>query len=130
VRVLLVSAHGADISFGGAERYVFDLALGLRDRGLEPRILSAFPPRETPDGVETAVLHSTDWRTSRTRRLRNHVGDLLSVPGPRLARAIADVRPDVVHTNTAEDVDRWLDEHERVYRAALGSRSPAVEASA
>jgi glycosyltransferase involved in cell wall biosynthesis len=99
VRVLLVSAHGADISFGGAERYVSDLALGLRDRGFEPRVLSAFPQRETPDGVETAVLHSTDWRTSRTRRLRNHLGDVLSVPGPRLTQAIADARPDLVHTN-------------------------------
>ena len=99
MRVLLVSAHGADTSYGGAERYVSDLALGLRDRGYEPRILSAFPPRETPEGIETAVLHATDWRTSGTRRLRNHLGDVLSVPGPALRRAIADARPDLVHTN-------------------------------
>jgi len=99
VRVLLVSAHGADTSYGGAERYVSDLALGLRDRGYEPRILSAFAPRETPEGIETAVLHATDWRTSGTRRLRNHLGDVLSVPGPSLRRAIADARPDLVHTN-------------------------------
>ena len=99
MRVLLVSAHGADTSYGGAERYVSDLALGLRDRGHEPRILSAFPPRETPAGVETATLHATDWRTSRTRRLRNHLGDILSLPGPALRRAVADARPDLVHTN-------------------------------
>jgi glycosyltransferase involved in cell wall biosynthesis len=99
VRVLLVSAHGADTSYGGAERYVSDLALGLRDRGHEPRILSAFPPHKTPAGIETVVLHATDWRTSRTRRLRNHLGDVLSVPGPALRRAVADARPDLVHTN-------------------------------
>jgi glycosyltransferase involved in cell wall biosynthesis len=99
VRVLLVSAHGADTSYGGAERYVSDLALGLRDRGHEPRVLSAFPLRETPAGIETAILHATDWRTSRTRRLRNHLGDVVSVPGPALRRALADARPDLVHTN-------------------------------
>jgi glycosyltransferase involved in cell wall biosynthesis len=99
VRILLVSAHGADTSYGGAERYVSDLAVGLRDRGHEPRVLSAFPPRETPEGIETAVLHATDWRTSRTRRLRNHLGDVLSLPGPALRRAVADARPDLVHTN-------------------------------
>jgi glycosyltransferase involved in cell wall biosynthesis len=99
VRVLLVSAHGADTSYGGAERYVSDLAAGLRDRGHEPHVLSAFPPRETPAGVETDVLHATDWRTSRTRRLRNHLGDVLSLPGPALRRAVAGARPDLVHTN-------------------------------
>jgi glycosyltransferase involved in cell wall biosynthesis len=99
VRVLLVSAHGADTSYGGAERYVSDLAAGLRDRGHEPRILSAFPSRETPTGVETDVLHATDWRTSRTRRLRNHLGDVVSTPGPALRRAVAEARPDLVHTN-------------------------------
>jgi glycosyltransferase involved in cell wall biosynthesis len=99
VRVLLVSAHGADTSYGGAERYVSDLAVGLRDRGHEPRVLSAFPPRETPEGIQTTVLHAADWRTSRTRRLRNHLGDVVSVPGPALRRAVADARPDLVHTN-------------------------------
>jgi glycosyltransferase involved in cell wall biosynthesis len=99
VRVLLVSAHGADTSYGGAERYVSDLAVGLRERGHEPRILSAFPPRETPAGIETGALHATDWRTSRARRLRNHLGDVVSIPGPALRRAVADARPDLVHTN-------------------------------
>jgi glycosyltransferase involved in cell wall biosynthesis len=99
VRVLLVSAHGADTSYGGAERYVSDLALRLRDRGHEPRILSAFPQRETPAGVETATLHTTDWRTSSARRIGNHLGDVLSLPGPALRRAVADARPDLVHTN-------------------------------
>jgi glycosyltransferase involved in cell wall biosynthesis len=99
LRVLLVSAHGADTSYGGAERYVSDLAVGLRDRGHEPRILSAFPPRETPPGIEADVLHATDWRTSRARRLRNHLGDVVSLPGPALRRSVADARPDLVHTN-------------------------------
>lgn len=99
MRILLVSAHGADTSYGGAERYVSDLAVGLRERGHEPRILSAFPPRETPAGIETDILHATDWRTSRTRRLRNHLGDVVSIPGPALRRAVAEARPDLVHTN-------------------------------
>ena len=117
MRVLLVSAHGADITYGGAERYVSDLALGLRDRGFEPRVLSAFPPRETPEGIETAVLHATDWRTSRSRRLRNHLGDVLSVPGPGLQRAIADARPDLVHTSNLPGISSAVWESAR--RAAV-----------
>ena len=31
MRILLVNAHGADRSYGGAERYVHDLRVGLRD---------------------------------------------------------------------------------------------------
>lgn len=99
MRVLLVSAHGADTAYGGAERYVSDLAVGLRERGHEPTILSAFPPRETPAGIDTVVLHGSDWRTSESRRLRNHAGDVLAIPSARVARAIATARPDVVHTN-------------------------------
>ena len=117
MRVLLVSAHGADIAYGGAERYVSDLALGLRERGFEPRVLSAFPPRETPDGVETAVLHRTDWRTSGSRRLRNHLGDFLSVPGPALRRALEDARPDLVHTNNLPGISSAVWESAR--RAAV-----------
>jgi glycosyltransferase involved in cell wall biosynthesis len=99
VRVLLVSGHGADTTYGGAERYVADLAVGLLERGFEPHVLSAFPTRTSPAGVPTTALHATDWRTSGGRRFRNHAGDVLSIPGPRLERAVRAARPDLVHTN-------------------------------
>ncbi len=97
--MLLISAHGADLAFGGAERYVADLAIGMAGRGLEPYVLSAFPAPESPREVSTTSLHSTDWRTSRLRRLRNHAGDFVSTPGPKLDRAVAAAHPDLVHTS-------------------------------
>ena len=98
MRALLVNAHGADPSFGGAERYVRDLALGLRSRGHDVQILSAFPQAvETEIPVE--VLHDHDWRDARSRRLRNHLGDLVSAPWRRLRRVLERAQPDIVHTN-------------------------------
>jgi glycosyltransferase involved in cell wall biosynthesis len=98
VRVLIVSAHGADPTYGGAERYVSELASGIGARGYEVAVLSAFPQRGEP-GVETHVLHRTDWRDSQARRLRNHVGDLVSAPWPRLGALLQATSPDLVHTN-------------------------------
>jgi glycosyltransferase involved in cell wall biosynthesis len=120
VRVLLVSAHGADIAYGGAERYVSDLATGLRDRGFEPSVLSAFPAQEVPARIATAALHSQDWRTSRIRRLRNHFGDLVSIPGARLERAIAGARPELVHTNNLPGISS------AVWEAARRAGVPVV----
>jgi len=45
MRVLLVNSHGADPAFGGAERYVRDLARGFAARGWDAAVLSAFPQR-------------------------------------------------------------------------------------
>ena len=45
VRILLISAHGADLSAGGTERYVSDLVRGLTARGHEAHVLAAFPTR-------------------------------------------------------------------------------------
>ena len=98
MRVLLANAHGGDPAYGGAERYVRDLALGLGRRSHEPVVLSAFPPRAEA-GVETHVLHAADWRDDRLRRLRNHAGDVASLPWPRLERLLRELRPDLVHTS-------------------------------
>ena len=98
MRVLLANSHGADASAGGAERYVADLASGLRGRGHEVEILSAFPPRIRSSPAPAHVLRSSDWRDDPLRRLGNHVGDVLSVPGRKLFRAVERARPDVVHT--------------------------------
>jgi len=108
VRVLLVSAHGADTSYGGAERYVADLARGLRGRGHEAIILSAFPPHQLPNGIDAVALYASDWRTSETRRLRNHLHDAVGLPSPRVARAIDDARPDLVHTNNLPGISTTI----------------------
>jgi glycosyltransferase involved in cell wall biosynthesis len=98
VRVLLVNAHGADPTGGGTERYVGDLAAGLRSRGHHVETLSAFPRRDDP-AAATHVLHRADWRVSESRRIRNHLGALVSTPSARVAEILAAVEPDVVHTN-------------------------------
>jgi glycosyltransferase involved in cell wall biosynthesis len=98
MRVVLVNSHGADPAYGGAERYVRDLAHGLRERGHEAVVLSAFPPRADA-GVETIVLHEADWRDSPARRIRNHLGDLASAPSRRIGALLAQIRPDLVHTS-------------------------------
>ena len=98
MRLLLVNTHGADPTGGGAERYVRDLASGMSARGHDVEVLSAFPQR-VDSGVETHVLHRTDWRDYRVRRLRNHFGDLVSAPWPRVQELLEDLRPELVHTN-------------------------------
>ena len=108
MRVLLANAHGADASVGGAERYVADLAGGLCARGHQVEILSAFPPRVRSGPEPAHVLHSNDWRDDPVRRARNHAGDLLSLPGRKLARALAAVRPDIVHTNNLPGISTAL----------------------
>ena len=77
MRILLVNSHGADPAYGGAERYVRDLADGLARRGWEVAVLSAFPQRTGVAGLETLALHVSDWREDGLRRLRNRVGDVV-----------------------------------------------------
>jgi glycosyltransferase involved in cell wall biosynthesis len=96
-RLLLVNAHGADEFSGGAERYVAQLADGMGERGFDVEILSAFPSHDR--GRPVTVLHDSDWRTSPTRRVRNHLGDVLSVPTRRLDELVARAKPDLMHTN-------------------------------
>lgn len=98
MRVLLVSSHGADRSYGGAERYVSDLAAGLRQRGHEVALLSAFPVHDSSAAMTTA-LHDVDWRHSRVRRYRNHATDWAAEPWPRLTGVVRSSGADLVHTN-------------------------------
>lgn len=98
MRILLASSHGADLAYGGAERYVADLLRGLSRRGHEVTVLSAFPVASDP-AAATVTLHGTDWRSSRSRRLRNHAGDVVSMPTGRLGEALTAAGPDVLHTS-------------------------------
>jgi glycosyltransferase involved in cell wall biosynthesis len=103
MRVLLVNAHGADLGHGGAEKYVGELAAGLRRAGDTVDLLSAFPSRNG-SAESSTTLHSTDWRDDPLRRIRNHLGDVISHPTARLHDAISASRPDVVHTNNLPGV--------------------------
>jgi glycosyltransferase involved in cell wall biosynthesis len=96
-RVLLVNAHGADEFSGGAERYVAQLADGLGARGFDLEVLSAFPSHDR--GRHVTVIHDTDWRASQSRRLQNHLGDVISIPSRKLDELVARARPDLMHTN-------------------------------
>ncbi len=98
MRILLVNAQGADLAAGGAGRYVADLAGGLTERGHHVHVLAGFPAGE--DGApSTTVLHDRHWRESRTRRWRNHLGDLWARPGGTLRRAVSESSPELVHTS-------------------------------
>jgi len=99
VRVLMVSAYGEDPSAGGVEKLLLELSGRLATRGTDVSYLQAFPPRGTVGDLERTILHRTDWRDDRMRRLMNHVGDVLAWPGGDLERAVIRHRPDVVHTH-------------------------------
>jgi glycosyltransferase involved in cell wall biosynthesis len=119
VRVLLANAHGADPTGGGTERYVGDLAAGLSSRGHRVEVLSAFPQQGDPD-VKTHVLHEADWRTSELRRIRNHLGDIVSAPSARVAEVLAAVNPDVIHTSNLPGIGTGI------WEAARRARIPVV----
>lgn len=108
MRVLLASSHGADPAYGGAERYVRDLALGLEARGHDVAVLSAFPQGEDAAGIETIVLHDSDWRESNLRRLRNHAGDVISAPWPRFRKLLDATGPELVHTSNLPGIGSGL----------------------
>jgi glycosyltransferase involved in cell wall biosynthesis len=112
MRVLLVSSHGSDRTYGGAERYVDDLAGALRARGDEPLVLSGFP---VPDGSAAAsvTLHATDWRDDRVRRARNHVDDWVAEPWPRVEAILAELAPDLVHTSNLPGISTGIWEQAR-----------------
>jgi glycosyltransferase involved in cell wall biosynthesis len=119
MRVLLVNSHGTDLTVGGAERYADDLASGMRARGIKTFVLSAFPMRRAVAGIPSATLHSRDWRTSSRRRLQNHVGDVLAVPGARLGRIVAAFQPDLVHTSNLQGLSTAVWESARRVGAAV-----------
>src|SRR2546421_1943227 len=112
MRVLLVNSHGADSTFGGAERYARALATGLEVRGHEVEVLSAFPVDDR-SGPHTYVLHRSDWRDSRIRRIRNHVGDVVAAPWPRLQAALETGAPDLVHTTNLPGIATGIWENSR-----------------
>jgi glycosyltransferase involved in cell wall biosynthesis len=117
-RLLLVNSQGADEFSGGAERYVAQLADGFEARGLHVEILSAFPSH--PRGRKVTVLHDSDWRTSSSRRVRNHVGDVLAVPTGKLDEAVARAKPDLLHTNNLPGFST------AIWRVAQRRRIPVV----
>lgn len=105
MRVLVVNAHGDDASCGGAERAVGELTDQLLARGLEVSYLQAFPSGSRGRDVDRTILHRTDWRDDPVRRVRNHAGSVLSFPAKTLEQAIAEHRPDIVHTHNLPGID-------------------------
>ena len=98
----------ADVTAGGAEKHVHELARELRSRGHELAFLHAFPSRDGQYEPDTTVLHATDWRDDQVRRVRNHVDDWLSLPAERLRQVVAAHRPDVVHTHNLPGISTGI----------------------
>jgi glycosyltransferase involved in cell wall biosynthesis len=107
VRILMVNAP-ADLSAGGAEKHVHELARELQSRGHSLAFLHAFPSPTRTYPPDTTVLHATDWREDQVRRARNHIDDWLSVPSERLHRIVAGYQPDVVHTHSLVGITTGL----------------------
>src|SRR5712691_222747 len=95
----MVSVYGDDPSAGGVEKLLMELSGRLAARGIEVSYLQSFSRRPAAGDFERTILHRTDWRDDRLRRLKNHVGDVLARPGGELERAVTRHRPDVVHTH-------------------------------
>lgn len=117
-RLLLVNGHGADEFSGGAERYVAQIADGFSARGAEVEVLAAFPSEAR--GRRVATLHRSDWRRSRTRRVKNHLGDVLAFPSPGLRDAVSRAKPDLVHTNNLPGIST------AIWEVARRQRIPVV----
>jgi glycosyltransferase involved in cell wall biosynthesis len=99
VRILIVNAHGDDASSGGAEKLVSELSRRLVARGVDVSLLQSFPSRQPVGSFERTVLHRTDWRDDRVRRIRNHVDDVISRATAALEAAVARAAPDIVHSH-------------------------------
>jgi glycosyltransferase involved in cell wall biosynthesis len=99
MRILMVNAHGRDLTAGGVEKGIAMLSAELMRRGHKVAFLKAFPGGSVDPETDVTVLHRADWRGQPIRRLRNHVGDVASHPSGVVADVIARIRPDVVHTH-------------------------------
>lgn len=112
LKILLVNGHGADLAYGGAERYVHDLRVGLENRGHQVTVLSAFPT-VADSSPERRVLHHVDWRESRVRRYRNHAESWLARAPASLERLLRETGPELVHTSNLLGIGTGLWERAR-----------------
>jgi rhamnosyl/mannosyltransferase len=100
VRVALVGPYPRDVSRvgGGVETSLTYVASGLsRLEGVEPTVVSFAPGLDEP--VRTSVDGTAVIHLPETRRLGNLT--LRAAERRSLARALADLRPDVVHAQDA-----------------------------
>jgi glycosyltransferase involved in cell wall biosynthesis len=112
MRVLLVNSNGADTTRGGAERYVAELAAGLRTRDIQVSVLSSFPVRQD-SSLPTRELHRSGWHDSRRRRYMNHAADWAAMPRHRFERILSAADPDLIHTNNLPGISTgvWESAH-------------------
>jgi len=97
VRVLMVSAHGADAWRGGVERGLHLVAGELMARGVEVSVLRA---GAGGDGNGVRVMSLFDRSAENTSsRVRNRLIDLASHPSARLRAIVEREAPDVIHTH-------------------------------
>jgi glycogen(starch) synthase len=108
MHILFVNAYGFDPKAGGVEKGIEMLAEGLVARGHTVAHLNAFPGGRADPGVQATVLHATDWREDPMRRLRNHVGDVVSRPTRKLAEAVVAHHPDIVHTHNLPGISSGI----------------------
>jgi glycosyltransferase involved in cell wall biosynthesis len=113
MRILMVNAHGHDITAGGVEKGIAMLSDELVRRGHDVAFLNAFPGGRVDPGMDVTVLHAEDWRGNPVRRIRNHVGDIVSRPNSAVGDVIERIRPDVVHTHNLPGISTGVWETSR-----------------
>jgi glycosyltransferase involved in cell wall biosynthesis len=94
--VLTVLQIVGNTAMGGAERHVLDLSLGLRARGVAVRVIVPGP------GPLVQTCREADLPTTQVPFVRPLAGDEYALDPAALyglARVMADVRPDVVHSH-------------------------------
>src|SRR5581483_7428837 len=119
VRILMVNAHGHDITAGGVEKGIAMLSGELVRRGHEVAFLNAFPGGRVDPGMDVTVLHGEDWRGHPVRRVRNHLGDVVARLSGTVDATIARTRPDVVHSHNLPGISTGVWEASRRRRVPV-----------
>jgi glycosyltransferase involved in cell wall biosynthesis len=118
LRVLIVSAHGADAWRGGVERGLHLVASELTARGIEVSVLRSGAGGEA-NGIRVLNLYDRSEEDTRAR-IRNRLIDLASHPSARLRAIVEQEAPDVIHTHNLPGIGT------AVWKVAQLRRIPVV----
>lgn len=98
MRIAILSAHGSDTTYGGAEVAIHRLIGGLEGLGHEVGVITGLPPTHPqPNLLGTVTRHP--WRASRARHLTNVAMDAVALPSQRLEAMLTGFRPSAALTH-------------------------------
>ncbi|MDO8481492.1 MAG: glycosyltransferase [bacterium] len=89
-------------NWGGAQRYVYDLATNLPKKSFEPVVLCGVAQGTTSAGILIEKLAQANIRTIFVRELGRDISVRDSRAYRAIARAIRTERPDILHLNSSK----------------------------